>query len=520
MLKLAMEGKVLCWSQSNPIASPTAVNQRATSATATATDSMSAGVSNSSPSTDYTTRPFSPSSSTTSTHHSPATRHRTSSSSAGDELGTLKHQLRLLKAENLNLKEKLGTKPNPAPFGQSLPRRPSGSGPSLSPPPPSLNRSLSAHNLRRGTTSPDRSTSPLPGAVSLTRALLADDLSPPPPPVPPIPPVNISPTLDSPSSPSFSQPQLSHPPASPNPSRTYSNGGGGGGGGGVRTSTENPFFGSGASRERLKNSQTSAASGSGKVISGLQSELISVKGALESARSQLRLSQKAVEFLTRQNEDLKESKERLSTTVEQLNTMLSRKTRLHEDLTTRLSTSEQSLQSLQSTHSTLLESHTSKIETLEKENLDAVGMKVKVESEYEALRSGMRNMAEGWKKDLEWVKEDFGKLNKKREREVEDQRLKIVALNKLCKERESSQSSITSTLSSLHALEQSFQSHFSKLFKDLSSSLDPLITSPTTKTPEKEQEEFEALKIARNLEDELKRLRRLIQNHNHTAPTS
>lgn len=126
-------------------------------------------------------------------------------------------------------------------------------------------------------------------------------------------------------------------------------------------------------------------------------------------------------------EDLKESKERLSTTVEQLNTMLSRKTRLHEDLTTRLSTSEQSLQSLQSTHSTLLESHTSKIETLEKENLDAVGMKVKVESEYEALRSGMRNMAEGWKKDLEWVKEDFGKLNKKREREVEDQRLKIVA---------------------------------------------------------------------------------------------
>lgn len=71
--------------------------------------------------------------------------------------------------------------------------------------------------------------------------------------------------------------------------------------GAARLSAENPFFGSGASRERMKNSVASAASGSGKVISGLQSDLLQARSALESTRGQLRLSQRAVDFLGRQN---------------------------------------------------------------------------------------------------------------------------------------------------------------------------------------------------------------------------
>lgn len=65
---------------------------------------------------------------------------------------------------------------------------------------------------------------------------------------------------------------------------------------------ENPFFSSGTpARERLSKSASSAMSGSGKVISGLQSELLQAKNALESTRGQLRLSQRAVDFLGRQN---------------------------------------------------------------------------------------------------------------------------------------------------------------------------------------------------------------------------
>jgi len=64
----------------------------------------------------------------------------------------------------------------------------------------------------------------------------------------------------------------------------------------------NPFFGSGrASHERLSKSAASAQSGSGRVISGLQSDLLQARTALESTRGQLRLSQRAVEYLGRQN---------------------------------------------------------------------------------------------------------------------------------------------------------------------------------------------------------------------------
>jgi len=51
----------------------------------------------------------------------------------------------------------------------------------------------------------------------------------------------------------------------------------------------------------LSKSVNSAMSGSGKVISGLQSDLLQARTGLESTRGQLRLSQRAVDFLGRQN---------------------------------------------------------------------------------------------------------------------------------------------------------------------------------------------------------------------------
>ena len=74
------------------------------------------------------------------------------------------------------------------------------------------------------------------------------------------------------------------------------------------SSSSNPFFGSsGVTRERLSKSAASAQSGSGKVISGLQSDLLQARSALESTRGQLRLSQRAVEHLGRQTGEFCES---------------------------------------------------------------------------------------------------------------------------------------------------------------------------------------------------------------------
>lgn len=173
--------------------------------------------------------------------------------------------------------QKLGIRPNPAPFGTSL-RRQSSTGPSLGPPARPYGRSSTPDPA-----DPARPASPLlpgagpfPGAVSLTRALLSEDGLPLPP--------------DSPDRlPRGSNGDGDRAPLS---SSTSS----------ARLTAGNPFFGSaGSSRERISKSAASASSGSGKVISGLQSELLARSSALDTARQQLRVSQRAVEFLTRQN---------------------------------------------------------------------------------------------------------------------------------------------------------------------------------------------------------------------------
>lgn len=192
---------------------------------------------------------------------------------------------------------KLGIKQNPiAPFG-STSRKTSYSGdPSLSPGPfPRRKSSLGDLNsqLHRSPPTPEprdrpaTGSSPLsayssgglpgPGSVALNRALVSNE--------------GGVETLQSPpehndtssSSTSSSLPK-------PNGTRLSST-----------AAAENPFFGSGqSSRERMSKSAASSQSGSGKVISGLQSDLLQARSALESTRGQLRLSQRAVEHLGRQ----------------------------------------------------------------------------------------------------------------------------------------------------------------------------------------------------------------------------
>lgn len=162
--------------------------------------------------------------------------------------------------------------------------------------------------------------------------------------------------------------------------------------GSARQYGESPFFASGASRERISKSAVSAQSGSGKVISGLQSDLLQARSALESTRGQLRLSQRAVEFLGRQNDDLKETKERLSTEIEGLNRSLARKERLQEEALGRARVAEASLGELQQTHRAAVSSHKGKMKELEEGKHRSDEARAKAESEYGALSRGMKQV--------------------------------------------------------------------------------------------------------------------------------
>ncbi|KAI5479199.1 hypothetical protein MNV49_004060 [Pseudohyphozyma bogoriensis] len=387
----------------------------------------------------------------------------------------LKHELRQLKAENANLREKLGTKQSYVPFGQSLPRRASEGGPTLAPPPSSLARRASSSNpsdLSNG----DRATSPLPGAVSLTRALLPD--------------------ADTPSSPPLDASTGDRLSASTGSSRAN--------GASTRIADQNPFFGSGNSRERMKNSAASANSGSGKVISGLQSELISVKSTLDAVRSQLRLSQKAVEHLTKQNDDLKESKERFNSETDGLAKMLSRKERLHDELQTRATVAESSLASLQQNHQELATTSEARIAELEQKCEEAEGSKAKAESEYESLRGGMKSMADGWRADLDWLKADLVKVEAKHQRELDDLKLKHAALTKLFKAKEAEHTDVKTALASAAAAQRSIVAKYETTVAELRTRLD---------AAEKSGEVEKALATAETLNGEFVRLRRMMRDH-------
>jgi hypothetical protein len=124
---------------------------------------------------------------------------------------------------------KLGQRSNPSPFGSSTPRLAVDS---------SVSRSPESWQPRPPSPLP---AGPRPGAVESTRAILSSTQE--------LAPSSTAPVLVS--------------------GRTRS-GGYAEGSTASRTAVENPFFGNGGSRERMKSSAVSAVSGSGRVIAGLQ----------------------------------------------------------------------------------------------------------------------------------------------------------------------------------------------------------------------------------------------------------
>ncbi|GAA5917405.1 hypothetical protein JCM6882_000848 [Rhodosporidiobolus microsporus] len=386
-----------------------------------------------------------------------------------EEQSQLHHQLRMAKAEIAHLQSKLGIKSNSAPFNSSSPRKSSLGGDSL-PSGPLRKASLSdlSAAARRRSTTPDpndgygssySTTSPrsahfsgtsssprgpiqLPegaGHVAMNRALLSDDGAAVETLSLPVPDPNdraVSPTSSSSLAPS---PNI-RANGLPSPSS-----------GGLRghAAPENPFFGSGAARERLSKSAASAQSGSGKVISQLQSDVLQARSALEATRGQLRLSQRAVESLGRQTEDLKETKERLTLEIDGLNRQITRKERLQEEALGRARVAESALEKLQGEHRALQTSQKERIRQLEEAAKKAEETKTKTDREYSSLRDGMKTMSEGWRSDLKWLREDLVKSEKELE-------TKASSLSKLLQSRESLQTTVQTTLSSLQTSQSDF----------------------------------------------------------------
>jgi len=128
-------------------------------------------------------------------------------------------------------------------------------------------------------------------------------------------------------------------------------------------------------------------------------------------------------------EDLKETKERLNTEIEQLTRQLNRRERTTEETLSRARSAESSLATLQTEHKTYVSTHKSRTKELEENEKKSREELKRVEMEYENLRDGMRSMQSGWKRDLEWLKESLGKKEKELEAKSNARKLKSLRRN-------------------------------------------------------------------------------------------
>ncbi|KAH9471570.1 hypothetical protein MJO29_002650 [Puccinia striiformis f. sp. tritici] len=271
----------------------------------------------------------------------------------------------------------------------------------------------------------------------------------------------------------------------------------------------NPFFSSGGGRDRgamihqNSNSDRTANGGNtGKVITTLQSDLLYARTALDQSKSQLRLSQRAVESLNRQTEDLKESMSRLRLENEGLSKMLSRKERTVSELMDRLKRSEAELNTLKSEKKEL-DGNFKKISKETDEVVkDSVRRRDRAESQYEAVRSGVKSLSEGWKRDVTTLKQDISRLEEKHRKEMDESRLKYNTLAKLHASRSGALSRIETDLNNLQSSKDGFIAKYSNELSELKAHLES-----------EEKKSNEGLLLAKEVSDECARFKRILRDH-------
>ncbi|GAA99367.1 uncharacterized protein L969DRAFT_395736 [Mixia osmundae IAM 14324] len=154
------------------------------------------------------------------------------------------------------------------------------------------------------------------------------------------------------------------------------------------------FFGSTglSAQDRHVARIQSASSASGKVISTLQTELLSTKTSLEAVRAQLRLSHRTTEYLGREADDLKGQKERLELEIENLSKMLQRRERQLDETLIRARTAESHLSDLDQRQKVADQDAMARVKELELALAESTARTHKAESEYNALRKGVSSM--------------------------------------------------------------------------------------------------------------------------------
>ncbi|WWC86491.1 uncharacterized protein L201_001368 [Kwoniella dendrophila CBS 6074] len=182
---------------------------------------------------------------------------------------------------------------------------------------------------------------------------------------------------------------------------------------------------------RASGGPNDKASASTRVIDSLQTELINTKGHLERVKQEVRSAQRVIGSLTRQTEDLKETRERMRVECEGLNNVISRKERLLQEVLERARTAESSLSQHQSTRKALEQSTKKSLSHMTTQLTEAQAGQAKAERECVALRESVKSLRDVWAREVKSVRDEWKKGEEKGKKEREEARQKHLALVKL-----------------------------------------------------------------------------------------
>ncbi|QRV73929.1 myosin tail domain protein [Ceratobasidium sp. AG-Ba] len=239
--------------------------------------------------------------------------------------------------------------------------------------------------------------------------------------------------------------------------------------------------------------------GTTKVLADLQAHTLQVKSVLENTKSQLRSSQRTIAQLTRQTEDLKDGRERLRLENESLNNVVSRKERLLQELLERARKAENECQLLK--HQLKSETSNSKknLREMEITLAEAKAVAQRSEREYVQLRDAMTHLREGWRTEVESLREQMKASRTEAQEAADRQKALLRLLDEQKTERQN--------MDKLQAEQRTIQEEFAKEFQ-------AQLTKALERVELSSRECDAAGQTAKDVADDLARLKRLI----HAGP--
>lgn len=251
---------------------------------------------------------------------------------------------------------------------------------------------------------------------------------------------------------------------------------------------------SGGNRKSLSGGNTT------KVLADLQAGVVHARKALENTKIQLRLAQRSVAQLTRENEDLKDGRERLRLENESLTNVVSRKDRLLQELLERARKAEAEAADLKAQVKADSTSQKKLMKQMETTMAESTAVSEKAQQEYLILKDSVKGLRDGWQSDVDSLRTEMKRREDEWKKEIDEVNLKYRGLVKLTQAAQAERAK----MEALKAEQRSLDSKFEEAFKDELRSLAEAVASSSKSSDA-------ATVTAKNVADELARIQRLMR---------